>query len=192
MKGMLRWIVGLQAVGLLMAGGASGEVRDASPSGFLVENAEMVPVDPPTAWRALVGEVDRWWPKDHTWWGAESTLSIEPRAGGCFCELAGERQARHLEVVFVDPPRLLRMTGGLGPLQGMGLHGALDWSLEAVEEGTLITLRYQVGGYSPQDLSELAPIVDRVQAGQLGGLAGFLRDEVDAVATAPDPPRADE
>jgi hypothetical protein len=39
-------------------------------------------------------------------------------------------------VVFVDPGHVLRMTGGLGPLQGMGIYGALDFSFTANEEGT--------------------------------------------------------
>ena len=174
----VRCLLGMSGLLLLFgAGPIAAEVSSAAPDGFLIENAEVVPAEPEAAWAALVGDVDRWWPKDHTWWGTDSTLSIEPAAGGCFCEVAGERQARHLEVVFVDPPRLLRMVGGLGPLQGMGLHGALDWKLEPVEGGTRITLRYQVGGFASQDLSELAPIVDRVQAGQLGGLASFLRGD---------------
>jgi hypothetical protein len=154
---------------------AEPAVKSSSPAGFTIENSEIVPVDAATAWRALVEDVDRWWPRDHTWWGAESKLSIEARAGGCFCEIAGERQARHMAVVFVDPPLVLRMTGGLGPLQGMGLHGALEWRFEPAEGGTRITLRYQAGGYTPDDLAKFAPVVDKVQGIQLGGLATFLR-----------------
>ena len=63
--------------------------------------------------------------EDHTWWGRASRLSIDARAGGCFCEIAGKRQAQHMQVVFADPGKLLRMSGGLGPLQGMGLSGVL-------------------------------------------------------------------
>ena len=159
----------------MVAPPAPGAVKSSSPAGFVIENSEVVPVDAAAAWRALVEEVDRWWPRDHTWWGQESKLTIEPRAGGCFCEIAGARQARHMEVVFVDPHRLLRMAGGLGPLQGMGLHGALEWRFETVEGGTRITLRYQAGGYTPDDLSQFAPVVDKVQGIQLGGLAGYLR-----------------
>lgn len=33
---------------------------------------------------------------------------------------------------FVEPYKLLRMTGGLGPLQGMGIQGGLDGSLNLV------------------------------------------------------------
>ena len=121
-------------------------------------------------------DIDRWWPKDHSWWGAESKLSIDARAGGCFCEIAGARQAQHMTVAFVDPGRTLRMIGGLGPLQGMGLGGALEFRLAPADGGgTRITLWYRAGGYSPDDVGKLAPVVDKVQAQQLGGLAAWLR-----------------
>jgi hypothetical protein len=160
---------------LATAGVASAGIKDATASGFTVENAIRVPVGPMKAWTALVDDVDRWWPKDHTWWGAESVLSIDPRAGGCFCERRGEQQAQHLLVVFVDPGKLLRLTGGLGPLQGMGLTGVLEFRLAPADGGgTIVSMRYRAGGYTPDDLSKLAPVVDRVQALQLGGLATLL------------------
>jgi hypothetical protein len=154
------------------------EVKDASPTGFTIENSTVVPVDASTAWQALVGSVDSWWPKEHTWWGRASRLEIDARAGGCFCEVMGDRQAQHMQVVFADPPRLLRMIGGLGPLQGMGLSGALEWRMTAVDGGTRITLWYRAGGYAPDDLGKLAPAVDGVQALQLGGLANYLRNRI--------------
>lgn len=155
---------------------AHAAVTDATPQGFTVENTVTVPVAPDVAWTAMVRDVDRWWPKDHTWWGAASTLAIEARAGGCFCERAADnvRQAQHLQVVHLEPGAALRMTGGLGPLQGMGLHGVLDVTFKAVDGGTSVTWRYRAGGYTPDDLSKLAPIVDRVQAQQLAGLATHL------------------
>jgi uncharacterized protein YndB with AHSA1/START domain len=128
-----------------------------------------------TAWRALIQDVGRWWPKDHTWWGAEGELSIEPRAGGCFCERHGEQQASHMRVAFVDPGKLLRLTGGLGPLQGMGLDGVLELRFTPAAGGTKIVMFYRAGGYTPDDLSKLAPVVDKVQALQLGGLADYLK-----------------
>lgn len=157
------------------AGAAFAEVKDAAPDGFTLENAVEVPVDAATAWKALIEDVDVWWPADHTWWGAESALSIEARAGGCFCERLGEREAQHLLVTYAEPPKLLRLTGGLGPLQGMGLHGVLEFRLAGSEGGgTRITMFYRAGGYTPDDLSQLAPVVDGVQALQLGGLATHL------------------
>jgi uncharacterized protein YndB with AHSA1/START domain len=160
---------------LATAGAARAEVKDAMASGFTVVNAIRVPVDRMKAWKALVDDVDRWWPKDHTWWGTQSVLSIEPRAGGCFCERHGEQQAQHLLVTLVDPGKLLRLTGGLGPLQGMGLNGVLEFRLAPADGGgTVITMYYRAGGYAPDDLSKLAPVVDKVQALQIGGLARLL------------------
>ena len=176
----MRWIPLAGAMALAsMYHPADATVKDATASGFTVENTELVQVDADAAWKALVHDVDRWWPKDHSWWGTKSMLSIDARAGGCFCEIAGARQARHMAVVFVDPGRTLRMTGGLGPLQGMGLDGALEFRLAPADGGgTRITMSYRAGGYTPDDLSKLAPVVDKVQAQQLRGLADFLRKPV--------------
>ena len=165
----------LGAACLLASAGTQAEVKDATASGFTLENSQVVPVDADTAWRALVDGVGKWWPKDHTWWGDAANLSIDATAGGCFCERHGAQQAQHMTVVFVDPGQTLRMTGGLGPLQGMGLDGALEFRLEPADGGTKITLWYRVGGYTPDDLSKFVAVVDRVQAQQLGGLADYIR-----------------
>jgi hypothetical protein len=155
---------------------APAAVIDAAANGFTIANTVDVPVDAMTAWKALVDDVGEWWPRDHTWWGEASELTIEPRAGGCFCERNGAQQAQHLLVTFVDPGKLLRLTGGLGPLQGMGLHGVLEFRLApAANGGTAITLFYRAGGYTPDDLAAFAGVVDQVQALQLGGLAAHLR-----------------
>ena len=165
------------ALALLMAQPpASAAVVDSTANGFTIENTADVPADAMTTWKALVGDVGAWWPRDHTWWGAGSELTIEPRAGGCFCERNGAQQAQHMQVTFVDPGKLLRMTGGLGPLQGMGLNGVLEFRLApGASGGTRITLFYRAGGYAPDDLKAFAPVVDQVQALQLGGLAKHLR-----------------
>jgi uncharacterized protein YndB with AHSA1/START domain len=159
----------------LAAFAVHAEVKDATASGFTVENTVQVPSDAMTAWNALINDIDRWWPRDHTWWGTGSTLTIEPRAGGCFCEHNGEQQAAHLQVTFVDPGKTLRMTGGLGPLQGMGISGALEFRFAPTAAGTTITLFYRAGGYTPDNLAAFAAVVDQVQAQQLGGLANYLR-----------------
>jgi hypothetical protein len=154
---------------------ALAEVKDAAADGFTVENSQWVPASPEIAWKALAHDVGRWWPADHTWWGDASKLSISEKAGGCFCEINGAQEAWHMTVTFVDPGKLMRMTGGLGPLQGMGLSGALEWRFAPENDGTRITLHYRVGGYSPDDLSKFAPAVDKVQGLQLTGLANYLR-----------------
>ncbi|MBN7820151.1 SRPBCC family protein [Bowmanella yangjiangensis] len=142
--------------------------------GFVLENRVQVNSTTEKTWQALTQDVSKWWPEDHTWWGKSANLSIEPQAGGCFCEKDGGKQAMHMQVTFVEPGKLLRMSGGLGPLQGMGLYGALDWTLQANEQGTEIILTYKVHGFSPEGFAELAPIVDYVQGLQLAGLADHL------------------
>jgi uncharacterized protein YndB with AHSA1/START domain len=161
---------------LVCAAPAWSAVLDSTPQGFTAENSAVVQTDPQSAWHALVSDVDAWWPKDHSWWGKAGTFSIDARAGGCFCERAGERQAQHLQVVFVEPGKLLRLTGGLGPLQGLGLYGVLDWRLTPVEGGTKITYWYRAGGYTPEDLKSLAVIVDQVQGQQLASLARYINE----------------
>lgn len=184
----MRKFVVVALLGFGLCATAAAEVKDAAPGGFTVENVEVVPTDIATSWKALVDDVGKWWPADHTWWGDASKLSISPRAGGCFCEIDGPRQAQHMSVAFVDPPNTLRLLGGLGPLQGMGLHGVLEFRLTPADGGgTRIVLFFRAGGYTPDDMSQFAPVVDRVQAQQLGGLANFLRGGT-APAAAPKSP----
>ncbi len=170
-----KWLLFLALTVAAAPAPARAEVKDATAQGFTTENVEVVPVPPDRVWTALVREVNAWWPRDHTWWPG-STLSIDPRAGGCFCEIAGDRQARHLEVAFVDPAKTLRMIGGLGPLQGLGLSGLVEFRLSpAADDGTSIVMVLRSGGYTTQDLRTFAPAVDRVNKEQLGALAAYLR-----------------
>ena len=68
------------------------------------------------------------------------------------------------------------MRGGLGPLQAMGVAGAMTFDLEASGDGTPITLTYAVGGYSPGEggLGSLAEVVDGVVRSQLESLARYV------------------
>ena len=154
---------------------AQARIVDQAANGFTVENSQWVPVDPDTAWKVFVNDVGKWWPADHSWWGDASKLSISEKAGGCLCEINGAQQAWHMTVTFVDPGRLMRMAGGLGPLQGMGLNGTLEWRFVKEKDGTRITLWYRAGGYTPDDLGKFVPVIDQVQGLQLGGLAEYLR-----------------
>ena len=171
---MRAWIIAMALC--VAASQVRAELKDSSASGFTVENTITVPVDTKTAWRALVKDAGRWWPKDHTWWDDKGKLTIDARAGGCFCEVSGKAQAQHMTVAMVIPEELLRMRGALGPMQGMGLDGVLEFRLKALErgDGTQITMFFRNGGYTPDDLSKFAPVVDKVQALQLGGLKKLL------------------
>lgn len=162
----------------LCSGPLSAEVQHVADTGFIVENGIQVSDDVATTWRTFVEEVDNWWPKDHSWWLDQGTFSIDPRAGGCFCELASDgRSAEHMRISFVDPQKMMIMTGGLGPLQGMGMFGALTFVFTGNDSGTEVVMTYRVNGINPDGFAELAPIVDMVQGLQIGGLKNFLESK---------------
>ncbi|AWL11457.1 hypothetical protein HMF8227_00964 [Saliniradius amylolyticus] len=160
---------------ILISPSTRAEVLHLSESGFILQNEFTTQASADRVWDGLINHIGDWWPADHTWFGKAENLSIEPVAGGCFCEIDGDKQAEHMRISFVYPGKHLRMTGGLGPLQGMGLYGSLDWQIAPTDSGTRVTLKYSVQGYNPNGFTDLAPIVDKVQGLQLGGLEEFLK-----------------
>src|SRR5258708_17943821 len=113
---MIRSLIALA----LLSSTARAEVADSAQGGFTVKQTVTVTAPAAKAWAALL-DVKTWWDKGHTWSGDAANLSLEAApGGGCFCEkLPGGGGVRHMTVVFVDPGKLLRMTGGLRPLQAM-------------------------------------------------------------------------
>ncbi len=70
--------------------------------------------------RRLSEQIGRWWDPAHTFSGQAANLTIDPRAGGCFCETLTTGSVQHMIVSHIDAPRMLVLQGGLGPL---GTHG---------------------------------------------------------------------
>lgn len=159
--------------GLLHTAAVTAEVQHAADDGFVIHNTQLTQASSLEVWQALTGHVDQWWPKDHTWW--RGTLHIDVKAGGCFCENQHDKSAAHMLISQVEPPHKLVMSGGLGPLQAMGVNGALTWSITEQDAGTEVALTYRVHGYAPPEgLTRLAGVVDQVQAQQLGSLIHFV------------------
>jgi uncharacterized protein YndB with AHSA1/START domain len=157
----------------LVAAPAAAEVTT-SDQGFVISNSATVSAPPAEVWAALV-RPSRYWNPDHSYSGNAANLSLEVRAGGCFCEtLPNGGSAEHLRVVMVQPGQLLRLSGALGPLQTEGLAGGLTWQLEAVADGTRISQTYVVGGNMRFDRATLPPIVDGVLREQLTRLAALF------------------
>ena len=69
---------------------------------------------------------------------------------------------------------MLRLAGGLGPLQEHALNGSMTFLLESADDHTTITLTYRVGGFLPSGLEAWAPAVDGVLALQLERLRRHL------------------
>lgn len=162
-----------QAASTLRAQGAPAATT-VPAAGFVVKHTVQVKAPPARAWEALL-QVGRWWNPSHSWSGDAKNLTIEPRAGGCFCEaLPGGGGVEHLRVVFFKPNELLRMAGALGPLQTMGATGHLAFQLTADSTGTRIAASYIVGGWSEGGLDKMGPLVGMVIREQVDRLARFI------------------
>ena len=143
------------------------EVKSATPAGFEVEAKGIVAATPADTYAALA-RIGEWWNPEHSYSGKAANLRLEPRAGGCFCETVdGGGTIEHLRVVYAQPGQMLRLQGGLGPLQAEAASGTLSWALKPVAGGTEVTQTYVVGGYVRSGADKLAPAVDKVLAEQL-------------------------
>jgi hypothetical protein len=153
----------------------SGEVVDVGQNGFTVRNSVVVAASSDRASAAVLDSVGKWWDPDHTFSHDPANLSIERKAGGCWCEsLSGGGAVRHMTVLMISPGKLLRFEGGLGPLQAMGVAGIMTWTFRPAEKGSSVELRYVVGGYNPGGFGELAPMVDGVLRSQLERYKRFV------------------
>jgi uncharacterized protein YndB with AHSA1/START domain len=171
----------LPAPGATIAG-----IVDSSASGFTVRTTVVVRSSPDDAYRAVTGSIGEWWNPEHTYSGKSENLSIDVLNNGCFCEMLGNGGiVRHMTVVYANPGKALRLSGGLGPLQGMGAAGSLTWDFKPSSVGTAIEMTYTVGGYAPGGLGSLAPAVDRVLAEQMDRLKNFIETGKPGPAGAP-------
>jgi uncharacterized protein YndB with AHSA1/START domain len=153
---------------------AAAEVADLTPAGFLVRHDATVSATPEATWKALI-DVRSWWNAAHTYSGNAANLSIDARPGGCFCEkLANGGGVSHMTVVYASPNTVLRMTGGLGPLQGSGLAGSMTWRIVPAPPATKIEISYSVGGYMQGGFDRMAPAVNAMLGEQLNRLKTFI------------------
>jgi len=168
---MLRMLVVLPVVAI---GFECVAAVDIGASGFRVRHEVIIAASPAKVYDALSGHVDRWWNAQHTYSGDSRNLTIDARAGGCFCEKLANGSVEHMQVVHVRPNEMLRMTGGLGPLQASGVAGAMTWRLSPAQDETRLELTYGVGGYIADGFQGIAPAVDRVLGEQVDRLKRYV------------------
>lgn len=154
---------------------ASAEIVSAAPNGFNLRHVvDAAGVQPTMVWAAL-SDIGKWWDAEHTYSGDGRNLSLDPLAGGCFCEkLSLYAGIEHARVVYAQPAKTLRLVGALGPLQEFGVSGALTWQVEAAGGGSRITVTYNVGGYADRPLADWATVVDEVIGNQARRLGRFV------------------
>jgi uncharacterized protein YndB with AHSA1/START domain len=162
---------------------SNGEVTAATPTGFLVKR-ELSVAAPSTTVFSTLTEIGRWWNPEHTYSGDAHNLSLDLKAGGCFCErLANGGSVRHLEVAYYEPGRVLRMAGALGPLQANGLAGSLTLTVSETAPGkSAISMSYSVGGFMADGVDKMATPVDFMLGEQLARLKSFIETGGPALA----------
>ncbi|MES2753697.1 MAG: SRPBCC family protein [Pseudomonadota bacterium] len=170
---------------------AGAEVIQSSRTHFEIAHTVTLAAPVERAWAVLLAP-RLWWSKDHTYSEDSANLSLDERAGGCFCEkLPGKGGVEHMRVVYIQPPVALRLAGALGPLQAEAANGTLSFRLTKTDTGTKVTMTYLAGGYFRAGADKLAPVVDRVLALQLLGLQAAIEGAPTAAKPAAAAPRLD-
>jgi uncharacterized protein YndB with AHSA1/START domain len=161
------------AFGIALSGGANAEVSGAGATGFVVSFTRDVNASREALWSAIT-QLPSWWSSAHTWSGKASNMSLDLRAGGCWCETWGDGESvMHGQIAALRPNQLLRFHASLGPLQERATTSVLSF-MPAVNQGkTQLKVTLRVVGPADVGLTELAPAVDRVIGEQVKRLAAF-------------------
>ena len=110
---------------------AGAEVKSATPESMLIEHRFTIAAPAARVWEMLL-HPERWWPPDHSWSGKRENFSIDPVAGGCFCERWDGNEVEHARVVMLMPNKLLRFDAALGPLQELAISGVINVALAVI------------------------------------------------------------
>jgi hypothetical protein len=133
----------------LWATGVSGDVIQSSPGLTEISFALRVTVNAASSY-AAVTHPETWWNGAHSYSGDASNMTLEAVAGGCWCEkLPAGGSVQHMRVIAAIPGTLLRLTGGLGPLQAQPIDGVMTWSFKNDPAGgSVIDFKYRLAGAS--------------------------------------------
>lgn len=178
---------------------AAASVAQVSQNGFVVRHLIDVSTSPEETWAVLI-KPSVWWDSDHTWSGEAANLSLDARAGGCFCEIlpnassvkaAPHGSVEHMRVIYIERPRALRLLGALGPMQADAANATLTIQLKpSAKGGTQVLLEYVVGGFTRTPFEKLAPGVDAMLGQQVRRLGEKLGGSFSA-AFPPGQPETD-
>ena len=159
---------------MLTARAARAEVAEADAGHLVLHYAVPVKAAPANAYAATT-EIRRWWSSVHTYSGDAKNLHLDAKAGGCWCErLKDGGSVEHMRVVLAMPGAMLRLSGGLGPLQSGALAGTLTFEFKSGKDGNQIAVTYVINGYFAGGLDKVSGGVDHVLAEQLQRLQQLI------------------
>jgi uncharacterized protein YndB with AHSA1/START domain len=127
--------------------GARAEVVEQTANGFSLQEHVTIAAAPDKVYAELI-QPAHWWSSSHSFSGDAKNMTLDARAGGCWCEtLKDGGSALHMTVINAVPGKLLRMRGALGPFQSTGMDGAMNIVLTLKGKTTEVALVYNLGGY---------------------------------------------
>jgi uncharacterized protein YndB with AHSA1/START domain len=134
------------------------------PGSFDVTIDRKLNAPPAVAYDRLV-HVEGWWASAHTYSGDAANLNLEARAGGCWCENWAGGSVEHGRVLAAIPGKLLRISGGFGPLQALPVAAVMTFTLTPADGGkaAALSVHYRVAGPG----GELGPPVSAVLGEQI-------------------------
>lgn len=152
---------------LILAAPGSAEVVSADDHGFEIKHSVNLVIAQPEAFAAF-GRVGNWWSGEHTYSGDASRMSLQLRAGACFCEtLDGGGGVEHMRVAYLQPGERMVLTGSLGPLLYEATSGVMDVKVERIAGGSRVTMNYRAAGFAKGGAAGMAPLVDQVLGEQM-------------------------
>lgn len=146
---------------------AHAEVRAGTGGSFTIHH-EAVSKEPTAAAYQRFQDIASWWDGAHSYSGDAKNLSIDVSPGGCWCEkLPEDGFVEHMRAILAIPNKMLRFSGGLGPLQAVAASAVLTVSFMPVEGGTKVVFHYVVVGSDGEKVGELGDPVDQVMGAAL-------------------------
>lgn len=132
---------------VLWATGAHADIAQSSP-GLTEISFQLHVKDNAADAYAAVTHPEKWWNGEHSYSGSAANMTLDPVAGGCWCEkLPTGGSVQHMRVVAAIPGSLLRLTGGLGPLQAQPMTGVMTFSFkDDPAGGAAIDFKYRLSG----------------------------------------------
>lgn len=164
------WLVGA------WGGTALAEVQGQAADGFIIKITKELDGDKTNAYKRFIEDFGKWYDARHSYSGKPENLSLDLEQRCMLEKLDKGGFVRHMEIVYHQPDNLLRMTGGLGPLQGMGVNGAMTVQFTTKDGKTSVLMTYIVTGSELLKLDRIAPAVNQVLTGQFNRFQAHCKE----------------
>ncbi len=149
------------------------DVVRSTPTGFEISTRHEVAATTAQVYEAFT-QLPIWWSSPHTFSGSAANMSLDLKAGGCWCERWGSASVMHGQVLAVLPGTMVRLNAWLGPLQDRAVAGVFTMVTSAQDGVVRLRLTYRVSGAEAAELDKLAPAVDQVLTVQTQRLLKFI------------------